>query len=118
MKKNLLLLLGLLLGLTAKAQEPAITATGTVGEERTISVGLNAVGTVKLDWGNGTLVEKTTTQAYDGWQPLKHTTAGMGLQNLPEHLREMESLKFMETALYIWRLMENSIQTRLTYRMR
>ena len=67
MKKNLLLLLGLLLGLTAKAQEPAITATGTVGEERTISVGLNAVGTVKLDWGNGTLVEKTTTQAYDGW---------------------------------------------------
>ena len=67
MKRNLLLLLGLLLVLTIKAQEPTITATGSVGVERTISVGLNAAGTVKVDWGDGALVEKTVTQAYDGY---------------------------------------------------
>lgn len=47
--------------------KPAITATGTVGVERTISVGLNGAGKVSLDWGDGILVEQTTTQAYDGW---------------------------------------------------
>ena len=67
MKRNLLLLLGLLLVLTIKAQEPTITATGSVGVERTISVGLNAVGTIKVDWGDGTLVEKTTTQPVNQW---------------------------------------------------
>ncbi len=65
MKRSLLLLSGLLLGFSIKAQEARITATGTVGEQRTITIGLNGAGTVKLDWGDGTLVEKTTTQAYD-----------------------------------------------------
>lgn len=67
MKRSLLLLSGLLLGFSIKAQEAAITATGTVGEQRTITIGLNGAGTVKLDWGDGTLVEKTTTQAYNGY---------------------------------------------------
>ena len=45
---------------------PAITfEAGAV--ERTITVGLNAAGTVKVDWGDGSLVEKNATGAYDGW---------------------------------------------------
>ena len=67
MKKYLLLLIGLIAGLTVKAQEPIITLTGTVDMERSISVGLNAAGTVSVDWGDGNLVTQTTTQAYDGY---------------------------------------------------
>ena len=69
MKKNILTMLALLVNvvLTAVAQEtPAITfEAGAV--ERTITIGLNAAGTVKVDWGNGTLDEKEATAAYDGW---------------------------------------------------
>lgn len=69
MKKNILTMLVLLVNvvLTAVAQEtPAITfEAGAV--ERTITIGLNAAGTVKVDWGNGTLDEKEATAAYDGW---------------------------------------------------
>ena len=79
MKKYLLLLIGLLAGLTVKAQDPAITATGTVGVERTISVGLNAAGTVQIDWGDGNLVSQTATEAYDGWEgELKFTGTPVG----------------------------------------
>ena len=35
--------------------------------ERTFTVGLNAAGTVKVDWGDGILVEQTAAGAYDGW---------------------------------------------------
>ena len=35
--------------------------------ERTITIGLNAAGTVKVDWGDGTLSEQTAAGAYDGW---------------------------------------------------
>ena len=53
--------------LAAVAQEtPAITFEAPA-VERTITVGLNAAGTVKVDWGNGTPVEQTATGAYDGW---------------------------------------------------
>ena len=45
---------------------PAITfEAGAV--ERTITIGLNAAGTVKVDWGDGTLSEQTAAGAYDGW---------------------------------------------------
>ena len=55
------------IALAAVAQDtPAITfEAGAV--ERTITIGLNAAGTVKVDWGNGTLDEKEATAAYDGW---------------------------------------------------
>ena len=53
--------------LAAVAQEtPAITFEAPA-VERTITVGLNAAGTVKVDWGNGTPVEQTAAGAYDGW---------------------------------------------------
>ena len=45
---------------------PAITfEAGAV--ERTVTVGLNAAGTVKVDWGDGSLAEKNATGAYDGY---------------------------------------------------
>ena len=60
MKKRLLTMLVLLANvvLAAVAQDtPAITfEAGAV--ERTITVGLKAAGTVKVDWGDGTLVEQ------------------------------------------------------------
>ena len=68
MKKNILTMLALLVNvvLTAVAQDtPAITFEGTAGVERTITVGLNAAGTVKVDWGNGVLDSKDATEAYD-----------------------------------------------------
>ena len=76
MKKKILTLmlfvLGVVLGVQAEAAggeesgTPAITfEAGSV--ERTVTIGLNAAGTVKVDWGDGTLVEQTATQAYDGW---------------------------------------------------
>ena len=49
------------------AGTPAITFEATAGLERSISVGLNAAGTVKVDWGDGKLVEQEATGAYDGW---------------------------------------------------
>jgi len=53
--------------LAAVAQEtPAITFEAPA-VERTITVGLNAAGTVKVDWGNGTPVEQTAAGAYDGY---------------------------------------------------
>ena len=53
--------------LAAVAQEtPAITFEAPA-VERTITVGLNAAGTVKVDWGNGTLDSKDAIGAYDGW---------------------------------------------------
>ena len=53
--------------LAAVAQEtPAITFEAPA-VERMITVGLNAAGTVKVDWGNGTPVEQTAKGAYDGW---------------------------------------------------
>lgn len=68
MKKNILTILALLANvvLTATAQDtPAITFEGSAGVERTITVGLNAAGTVKVDWGNGVLDSKDATEAYD-----------------------------------------------------
>lgn len=69
MKKNLLSLVALLANvvLAANAQStPAITfEAGTV--ERTVTIGLNAAGTVKVDWGTGEQVEQTAAAAYDGW---------------------------------------------------
>ncbi len=54
--------------LAAVAQEtPAITFEAPA-VERTITVGLNAAGTVKVDWGSGTPVEQTAAGAYDGWE--------------------------------------------------
>ena len=50
-----------------EAGTPAITFEATAGLERSISVGLNAAGTVKVDWGDGSLVEQEATGAYDGW---------------------------------------------------
>ncbi len=35
--------------------------------EREITVGLNAAGKVKVDWGDGKLVEAEAVGAYDGW---------------------------------------------------
>ena len=49
-----------------EAGTPAITfEAGAV--ERAITIGLNAAGTVKVDWGDGSLVEKNATGAYDGY---------------------------------------------------
>ena len=45
---------------------PAITFEAPA-VERTITIGLNAAGTVKVDWGDGSLVEKNATGAYDGY---------------------------------------------------
>jgi hypothetical protein len=69
MKKRLLTMMALLANvvLAAVAQEtPAITFEAPA-VERTITVGLNAAGTVKVDWGNGTLDSKDAAGAYDGW---------------------------------------------------
>ena len=67
MKKKLLTMLALLANvvLAAVAQDtPAITfEAGAV--ERTITVGVAAAGTIKVDWGDGTLVSKEATTAYD-----------------------------------------------------
>lgn len=44
----------------APAPDPVITMTGTVGAERTISVGTKTVGDkVMLDWGDGNVIEQT-----------------------------------------------------------
>ena len=48
-------------------EKPAISFEATPGLERSITVGLNAAGSVKVDWGNGTPVEMTAAAAYDGW---------------------------------------------------
>ena len=65
------------------ASVPAITAVGTVGVERTITIGTDAAGkTIKVDWGDGNLVEQTSTQAYDGWDggmEFTGTPAGEGV---------------------------------------
>ena len=69
MKKKLLTMLALLANvvLAAVAQDtPAITFEAPA-VERTITIGLNVAGTVKVDWGTGTPVEKEATGAYDGW---------------------------------------------------
>ena len=61
MKKRLLTMLALLANvvLAAVAQDtPAITFEGSAGVERTITVGVAAAGTIKVDWGDGTLVSK------------------------------------------------------------
>ena len=47
-------------------EKPAITFEAAA-VERTITIGLNAAGTVKVDWGDGNLVEGTAAAAYDGW---------------------------------------------------
>ena len=68
MKKRLLTMMALLANvvLAAVAQEtPAITFEGTAGVERTITVGLAAPGTVKVDWGTGVLDSKEAAEAYD-----------------------------------------------------
>ena len=68
MKKRLLTMLALLANvvLAAVAQDtPAITFEGSAGVERTITVGVAAAGTIKVDWGDGTLVSKEATTAYD-----------------------------------------------------
>ena len=67
MKKHLLTFLLLALGMIVNAQTPAITAVGTVGVEREITIGLNKAGSVSIDWGDGNLIEQSSTQAYDGW---------------------------------------------------
>ncbi len=67
MKKHLLTFLLLALGMIVNAQTPAITAVGTVGVEREITIGLNNAGSVSIDWGDGNLIEQSSTQAYDGW---------------------------------------------------
>ena len=69
MKKRLLTMMALLANvvLAAVAQEtPAITFEAP-GVERTITIGLNAAGTVKVDWGTGTPDTKDAAAAYDGW---------------------------------------------------
>ena len=48
-------------------EKPAISFEATPGLERSITVGLNAAGTVKVDWGDGTPVEMKAAAAYDGW---------------------------------------------------
>lgn len=59
------LIVGAVLGVQAQ-ETPAITFEAPA-VERTITVGLNAAGTVKVDWGSGTPVEQSATAEYDGW---------------------------------------------------
>jgi len=47
-------------------EQPAITFEAGAAE-RSLTVGLNAAGKVKVDWGNGELVEQEAAGAYDGW---------------------------------------------------
>lgn len=66
----------------APAPDPVITFVSPVGAERSITVGLNAAGTVGVDWGDGVITEQTTTQAYDGWDgsvSFTGTPAGEGI---------------------------------------
>ena len=43
-------------------------------KERSIAIGLNVAGKVRVDWGDGKIVEQEATAAYDGWDNLLEFT--------------------------------------------
>ena len=53
-------------GEEAEEAKPAITFEAG-NAERSVTVGLNAAGTVYLDWGDGNKVQYNAEAAYDGW---------------------------------------------------
>ena len=75
MKRVLLSLLAVFSMVAAFAQDvPAITLKAEVdGNERSLDVALSVAGTVKIDWGDGTLVESENIPAFDGWNQVSIT---------------------------------------------
>ena len=69
MKRVLLSLLAVFSMVAAFAQDvPAITLKAEVdGNTRDLEVALSVAGTVKIDWGDGILVESEIAKAFDGW---------------------------------------------------
>ena len=69
MKRVLLSLLAVFSMISAFAQDvPAITLKAEVdGNTRSLEVALSVEGTVKVDWGDGTLVESENIPVFDGW---------------------------------------------------
>ena len=69
MKRVLLSLLAVFSMVAAFAQDvPAITLKAEVdGNTRSLDVALSVAGTVKVDWGDGSLVESENIPVFDGW---------------------------------------------------
>lgn len=69
MKRVLLSLLAVFSMISAFAQDvPAITLKAEVdGNSRELDVALSVAGTVKIDWGDGNLVESEKISAFDGY---------------------------------------------------